>query len=543
MTKSLEVRVTSLAKALMLGVTTLVVVEPAPVYGQASTPQVKLDVTVPDAPAFTILGVSPTQIERPTNPTALAVSLLSAASSETNFIPNNYALQVAPYWLGRPRVSFAEYAAPSLRQAMAQTLTVSFATAKSASGLPNTTDLGAGGRVSFRAGHASRKLMDNVIQLVVDGSTAQAMGKLANEIGWLSIANPNAKNPNDSTIRGLLAWPEPTAPASEWTTAVNANLSILFPATAPQDAQGTKLALEALFREPTRGNLKRALDGRFKTWFLAVGPDTNTQERINEMETAEKRCQQPKPPADCYMMRRESAQQTATELLNAAVDQQYASDVVATLVLLQTRPASEGVIVPALASIAVRLLNETAATIRSVQSTASDAAKADAAAVRSEDTLRRGWILSVAGALAGRVPNDSFSDARLLRWGAWVSPAFRPDKAGWEVISVAKYLHRPVDEGSNLFDFGARGVKDWGRAALSAEYLERIESRPSGDHVTSARTTVNFDYKIADKLYLTAAFGKDFADPTQLQPKGGLVSALGLNIGFGSTPTVTTIVQ
>jgi hypothetical protein len=543
MTKLVEVCAKNLATVLMLAVITLIAVEPAPVYGQASPSQVALDITVPDAPAFTILGVSPTQIERPTNPTALGVSLLSSTSSNTNFIPNNYALQVAPYWLGRPGVSFAEYAAPSVHQSMAQTLTVSFATAKSASGLPNTTDLGAGIRVSFFAGHVSRKLMDNVIQLVVDGSTAQAMGKLANEIGWFSIANPNVKNPNDSTITGLHAWPEPTDSATDWTNAVNANLGILFPATAPQDAQDTKRALEAFFREPTRSNLRQALAGRFKTWFLAVGPDTDTQEQINAMEKAENRCQQPKPPDDCYMSRRESAEQKATDLLNAAVDQQYASDVVATLVLLQTRPNSDGAIVPALASIAVRLLNETASAIRSVQSTASDAAKADAAAVRSEDTLRRGWILSVAGALAGRVPNDSFSDSSLLRWGAWVTPAFRADKTGWEVISVAKYLHRPVDEGSNLFDFGARGVKDWGRAALSAEYLERIESRPSGDHVTSARTTVNFDYKITDKLYLTAAFGKDFADPTQLQSKGGLVSALGLNIGFGSTRTVTTIVQ
>jgi hypothetical protein len=370
------------------------------------------------------------------------------------------------------------------------------------------------------------------------------MGKLANEVGWLSIANPNAKNPNDSTMTGLQAWPEPTGSASDWTNAVNANLDILFPATAAPDVQDTKRALDAFFREPTRGNLRRALGGRFKTWFDGVGPDTGTQEQINGMEMAERRCQRPETTDDrCYVKRRESAQQTATGLLNAAVDQQYASDVVATLVLLQTRADPGGAIIPALASVAVRLLNETATAIRSVQSTANDAAKADASAVRTEDKLRRGWILSVAGAVAGRVPNDSFSDSSLLRWGAWASPAFRADKAGLEFISVVKYLRRPVDEGNNLFDFGARGVKDWGRAALSAEYLERIESRAMGDHVTSERTTVNFDYKIAEKLYLTAAFGKDFADPTQSQPKGGLVSAIGLNVGFGSTPTVTTVVQ
>src|SRR5262249_8471609 len=137
----------------------------------------------------------------------------------------------------------------------------------------------------------------------------------------------------------------------------------------------------------------------------------------------------------------------------------------------------------------------------------------------------------------------SFTDSSLLRWGVWASPAFRADASGLEFVSVAKFLHRPADEGANLFDFGARIVKDWGRAALSAEYVERVESRDAGNHLTSARTTVNFDYRIAEKLYLTAAFGKDFADPTQSHPKGGLVSALGLNVGFGSTRTVTTSVQ
>jgi hypothetical protein len=39
-------------------------------------------------------------------------------------------------------------------------------------------------------------------------------------------------------------------------------------------------------------------------------------------------------------------------------------------------------------------------------------------------------------------------------------------------------------------------------------------------------------------MFLTAAFGKDFADPRASQPKGGLISLLGINFGFGKKPSI-----
>jgi len=53
---------------------------------------------VPSTPAFTILGVSPNDIERPKNPTDFAVSL-SNASQNFTVIPKSYAAEVAPFWI------------------------------------------------------------------------------------------------------------------------------------------------------------------------------------------------------------------------------------------------------------------------------------------------------------------------------------------------------------------------------------------------------------------------------------------------------------
>jgi hypothetical protein len=158
--------------------------------------------------------------------------------------------------------------------------------------------------------------------------------------------------------------------------------------------------------------------------------------------------------------------------------------------------------------------------------------------VQAADKIRQGRILTVAAAIGSRVPDDAFDEARLLRWGVWVSPAYRTDATHFEFVGVVKYVHRPDLEGPDLFDLGARIVKDFGRAALSGEYLQRIARESAQNDTTTQRTSLNFEYKIAEKVYLTAAFGKDFADPARAAPKGGLISILGLNIGLASSASI-----
>jgi hypothetical protein len=54
----------------------------------------------PDSPAFVILGVSPTEIQRPTTPTSLAVALSAFVDDKSEItIPKDLSLEVSPYWL------------------------------------------------------------------------------------------------------------------------------------------------------------------------------------------------------------------------------------------------------------------------------------------------------------------------------------------------------------------------------------------------------------------------------------------------------------
>ena len=73
------------------------------------------DLRTPTSPAFTLLGIAPTDIERPTTPRAFAVSLLSALrDGDGSLLPRDFALEVAPYWLvQRPTLSFTAYSNPT----------------------------------------------------------------------------------------------------------------------------------------------------------------------------------------------------------------------------------------------------------------------------------------------------------------------------------------------------------------------------------------------------------------------------------------------
>lgn len=96
----------------------------------------------PDAPAFAILGASPTEIQKPTTPRDLAVSLSAFLDEQGGLqLPDNLALQVAPYWVAQGKVPSSDYAATGASQ-LWKNFSLSLATA-SADGAP-ARELGAG---------------------------------------------------------------------------------------------------------------------------------------------------------------------------------------------------------------------------------------------------------------------------------------------------------------------------------------------------------------------------------------------------------------
>jgi len=89
------------------------------------------ELRVPASPAFTILGVSPTAVERPTSSRAFAFSALSAAERAGGGIPSNLAMEFTPYWwYDRPDLTLERYYNASLGQRVAQSLAVSVGSAE-----------------------------------------------------------------------------------------------------------------------------------------------------------------------------------------------------------------------------------------------------------------------------------------------------------------------------------------------------------------------------------------------------------------------------
>lgn len=136
----------------------LLCIAPAPrLWGQDSLRLNEL--RTPTSPAFVILGVEPTSIERPTTPRAFALGLLSAPGGAGGVIPENYAAEVAPYWMrAHPDLTFAEYTRPSPLQSFLQTFSISLATTVLATGADSTTGVGVGIRATPLMGRPPRQL-------------------------------------------------------------------------------------------------------------------------------------------------------------------------------------------------------------------------------------------------------------------------------------------------------------------------------------------------------------------------------------------------
>jgi hypothetical protein len=83
----------------------------------------------PDSAAFALLGVSPTEIQRPTTPTALGLALGSFVSGGSVAVPDSLAVEVAPYWLfSHPELTGDQMAESTPSEAMVRNFTVSIGT-------------------------------------------------------------------------------------------------------------------------------------------------------------------------------------------------------------------------------------------------------------------------------------------------------------------------------------------------------------------------------------------------------------------------------
>ncbi len=180
------------------------------------------------------------------------------------------------------------------------------------------------------------------------------------------------------------------------------------------------------------------------------------------------------------------------------------------------------------------------AALDAVRATLEQRMQSAARRLSTEDLRRRGWMVTVAGAAAARVPagtETGVAASRLMRWGLWATPAYRFDTPAIDLVSVAR-LTVDRSTGARLVDVGGRLAQQVGHLTWAGELLQRFAPVSGAWPAQSQRAALTVDYRFTRGLVLTSAIGKDFAAPLSPDTRGGLLSQLGLTIGFGNAPVV-----
>lgn len=122
-------------------------------------------VRTPVSPAFVLLGIAATSVERPNTPADLAVSILNRTAALTG-LPRDVALEISPYWLVRhPTLKWGDDTTRNPLTSLARTATISIATAELGSDISPVTGLAVAFRGAIASGRLSRETIDRLKQV------------------------------------------------------------------------------------------------------------------------------------------------------------------------------------------------------------------------------------------------------------------------------------------------------------------------------------------------------------------------------------------
>lgn len=120
-------------------------------------------IRTPNSPAFSVLGIQPTSIERPNTPADLTISLDNATEGFSKF-PQNYSLELSPYWLSKEPMSLTwrDDIVRSVEESLKRTFSISFATTNRKVGEKEVRGLSYGLRAFILSGKMSKKSEDHI---------------------------------------------------------------------------------------------------------------------------------------------------------------------------------------------------------------------------------------------------------------------------------------------------------------------------------------------------------------------------------------------
>ena len=158
-------------------------------FGQDTTEAQLQAFRTPPSPAFVLLGIEPSSVEKPSTPRAVAASFVTT-------VQQGGAIELAPYWLSsHPRLTFDDYYNANVGQTMLQTLSLSFATAPRTDNADSVgTRVGLGARWMFVAGEprdtlkSLRAELTKVQSKILDADDEAETARLMAEAKTIALA-------------------------------------------------------------------------------------------------------------------------------------------------------------------------------------------------------------------------------------------------------------------------------------------------------------------------------------------------------------------
>lgn len=434
------------------------------------------DLQTPPSPALQILGATSTAVERPSTPSAVAASLASAIQ-KSGGIPDNFGLEVAPYWLySHPNLTFEDYYHPDLVQTLLQTASLSLATTRSETDDGTEfTRLASGIRVQLVTGGQSRDLK---------GAVASHQ-KVADEILRVKAEQLLSRSRTTETKTRVTALKTRSIELEKQIEATRSSIRVtqqrhlstqeqrdLFEALAKALSGEQQEAMTAQVSE-TEAKLQQLADTRDETAQTLVKLESELKSTHDELLKSEEAL---------------SALRESTTAFDAKLEQLDA----------ERRSSAQ----------------------------------------RLHDDEREGLEISLAAAWVWDFPGSSFDDGALSQWSSWATLAHDLSDAG-ELLLVVRANRATPNAFANAdtiaIDVGGRLVADISTdLELSAEFLHRLRDQKDGNF----RYAGVLEYTLLDNTSISFTFGRDFTQT--LNPETGtispLIALLALSLGLGKDP-------
>lgn len=461
-------------------------------------------IRTPASPAFSILGVSPTDIERPNTPRDFAITVASTLESGADLlVPRNVAVEVAPYWfVGHKRSTYDDYLKSGLGTNVLRNLSVSVASQSRE--VPVVDDMG------METGDTSTESTLSLglrTQLYTGKSRADICG---GDLQKKTLALARSLAGDEKLEDPALADKELLAQARAQTW------KRLLPLMQRRDAARKKLAQVAAILGDKDATAE-AKTSAGKEHSQAAAEAIKEQAAIDEiLATMRARVQRTQ---DRLTAARETLAAATTDAAKAKLGAE-----VATLEKQLTRALAAASVAEQAAEISAVAAQARLVDIEAERQAASSGrTKARDARIQAEyksrldklkdvckdaSAARMGWNISVAGALAWRFPESKFSDGDLDAAAGWLTVA-HTWKQGISAAALARVTWARMDESdrATLFDTGARIIFARARYAVSGETVVRTNTDQRG-----VRAAVMGEYMVSKGKWLGISFGKDFSN-------------------------------